>query len=303
MQIGFVKKCFFIVAVCFSSIISAQSTLWLDFEGANDTIKKELYGALMENWGRGVYTGVYVGEASSIPNTDGIRNDVIEAFKEAGITCLDWPGGCFAEKYDWRDGIGPKGERPRGDLNTNYPINSDGFGTAEYFQLCDLLGTVPYITANTTNLSPAGMTAWLNHIDDKTPVLPLIIGIIRVEGGAGGHPYGGIEFHPGGYRQVARNRRKAADRVGRRAQPGNTPASRACPDCSQPSPPASAATATSRSRCNDRRRCDDPNCGSQTSSARVSLMAKAAAAQTPRCAATAKTAAASISTVATPAVW
>ncbi|MBN1761165.1 MAG: hypothetical protein JW863_22745 [Chitinispirillaceae bacterium] len=95
MHIGFGKKCFIIVAVCFSSMVSAQTTLWLDFAGAADTIRKELYGALMENWGRDIYTGVYVGEASSIPNTDGIRNDVIKAFKEAGITCLDWPGGVF----------------------------------------------------------------------------------------------------------------------------------------------------------------------------------------------------------------
>ncbi|MBN1129692.1 MAG: hypothetical protein JXA71_11930, partial [Chitinispirillaceae bacterium] len=117
---------------------------------------------LMEDWGRGIYTGVYVGASSSIPNTNGMRNDVIAAFREAGVTCLDWPGGCYAERYDWRDGIGPKTSRPGGDM-------TNGLGTAEYFQLCSLVNSVPYITANITSETPAVMTAWLNHIDSLYP--------------------------------------------------------------------------------------------------------------------------------------
>ena len=162
MHIEYGKKCLIIGAFCLSSIVSAQSTLSLDIGQATYTINKELYGALMEHWGRGIYTGVYVGESSSIPNTNGIRNDVIEAFKDAGLTCLNWPGGCFAERYNWRDGIGPKNQRPGGD-------RENGFGTAEYFELCDLVGSVPYITANMTSEPPEVMTAWLNHIDSEYP--------------------------------------------------------------------------------------------------------------------------------------
>ncbi|MBN2037384.1 MAG: hypothetical protein JW768_11625 [Chitinispirillaceae bacterium] len=149
-------------AVFVTATAHAQSTMSLDIGGATYTINKELYGALMEDWGRGIYTGVYVGAASSIPNTNGMRNDVIAAFKDAGVTCLDWPGGCFAERYDWKDGLGPKNSRPGGDM-----IN--GLGTAEYFQLCSLVNSVPYITANMTSETPAVMAAWLNHIDSLYP--------------------------------------------------------------------------------------------------------------------------------------
>lgn len=140
--------------------VSGQNTMSLNIDQATYTINKELYGALMEDWGRGIYTGVYVGKSSSIPNTNGIRKDVIEGFKEAGLTCLDWPGGCYAEHYLWTDGIG--NNRVGGDMK-------NGLGTAEYFQLCQLLGTVPYITANVTNQPPTVMAAWLNHIDSLYP--------------------------------------------------------------------------------------------------------------------------------------
>lgn len=166
MHIEYGKKCIFIFVVCFTSIVSAQSTLSLDVGKAEYTISKEIYGALMENWGRDIYTGVYVGENSSVPNTNGIRNDVIEAFKEAGVTCLDWPGGCFAERYNWRNGIGPKQNRPGGDCNNG--TDSDGFGTAEYFQLCDLVGSIPYVTANIF-VATADQAAWLNYIDEHYP--------------------------------------------------------------------------------------------------------------------------------------
>ena len=152
-----------IVVVTLCSVFNSwgQNTLSLNLGQATTTISKMLYGALFENWGRDIYNGLYVGTASTIPNTNGMRNDVIAALAEAGVTSLDWPGGCFAEQYVWTDGIGPKASRPGGDM-------TNGFGTAEYFQLCQLLGITPYITADITSTTPAVMTAWLNHID-STP--------------------------------------------------------------------------------------------------------------------------------------
>ncbi|MBN1758742.1 MAG: hypothetical protein JW863_10510 [Chitinispirillaceae bacterium] len=162
----FSKSCLIIAALGCYPVALAQSTLSLNVGQATYTIKREIYGALMENWGRDIYTGVYVGENSPIPNTNGIRNDVIEAFKEAGVSCLDWPGGCFAERYEWSNGIGPKKDRPGGDCDRG--TGSDGFGTDEYFQLCDLVGSIPYITANIF-VSTANQTAWLNYIDEHFP--------------------------------------------------------------------------------------------------------------------------------------
>jgi alpha-N-arabinofuranosidase len=153
---------FFPGMLCLAATVSAQSTLSLNVGQATYTINKEIYGGLLENTSRDIYGGIYVGTASAIPNTNGMRNDVIAAFKEAGVTILDWPGGCFAELYNWRDGIGPKASRPSGDM-----VN--GMGTAEYFQLCDSLKAVPYITANINNQTPAVMTAWLNYIDSLFP--------------------------------------------------------------------------------------------------------------------------------------
>ncbi|MBN2037487.1 MAG: hypothetical protein JW768_12160 [Chitinispirillaceae bacterium] len=111
---------------------------------------------------RDIYNGLYVGTASSVPNINGMRKDVIAAFKECGVSVLDWPGGCFAETYNWSDGIGPKSGRPGGDMK-------NGMGTHEYFQLCDSLNAPPYITANITSLPAAIMTDWLNYIDSVFP--------------------------------------------------------------------------------------------------------------------------------------
>jgi alpha-L-arabinofuranosidase len=155
-------------ALCSAFSVSAQSTLSLNVGQATYTIKKEMYGGLLENWGRDIYTGLYVGTASTIPNVNGMRRDIITAFKECGVSILDWPGGCFAEQYNWTNGSNPnKSARPGGDCASG--TASNGFATEDYFQLCDSLNSIPYITANTTNLSAAGMTAWLNHIDSVFP--------------------------------------------------------------------------------------------------------------------------------------
>ena len=139
--------------------VSAQNTLSLNVGGATHTISKALYGVLMENYGRCIYNGVFVGTSSPIPNTAGMRNDVIEGFKEAGIGCIEWPGGCFADKYHWQDGIGAQSSRPGGEMQ-------NGLGTPEFFMLCSLTNAYAYPTANIQSGSSAEMNAWLNYIHD-----------------------------------------------------------------------------------------------------------------------------------------
>lgn len=97
-------------------------------------INKNIYGQFAEHLGRCIYEGIWVGEDSPIPNTNGIRNDVVEALKKLNIPVLRWPGGCFADEYHWKDGIGPKGNRKR-MVNTHWGgvVENNHFGTHEFF--------------------------------------------------------------------------------------------------------------------------------------------------------------------------
>lgn len=112
----------------------------------------------MENWGRDIYNGIYVGRNSTIPNTNGMRNDIIEGLKDCGISTLEFPGGCFADEYHWKDGIGTYTSRPGGDMK-------NGLGTDEYMQLCELIGAEPYICANLKTGTPDEMKEWINYIN------------------------------------------------------------------------------------------------------------------------------------------
>jgi alpha-N-arabinofuranosidase len=141
--------------------VSAQNTITLSIDSAKSTIRRAIYGALLENWGRGIYTGLYVGRSSGIPNTNGIRNDIIEGLKDCGVSNLEFPGGCFADQYHWKDGLGTYSSRSGGDMK-------NGMGTDEYMQLCELIGAEPYICANLKTGTPAEMTEWINYISNNT---------------------------------------------------------------------------------------------------------------------------------------
>ena len=98
-------------------------------------IHKEIYGHFSEHLGRCIYEGMYVGEDSPIPNVNGMRTDVVEALKEMKIPVLRWPGGCFADEYHWKDGIGPKENRKK-IINTHWGgvVEDNSFGTHEFFR-------------------------------------------------------------------------------------------------------------------------------------------------------------------------
>lgn len=145
------------------------------------TINKEIYGHFSEHLGRCIYEGIFVGEDSEIPNTNGMRNDVVEALKELEIPVLRWPGGCFADEYHWKDGIGPKETRKR-MVNTHWGgvVEDNSFGTHEFFELCDQLGCEPYINGNVGSGTVQEMSEWIEYMtfDGESPMANL-----RVENG------------------------------------------------------------------------------------------------------------------------
>lgn len=129
------------------------------------TINRHIYGHFAEHLGRCIYEGLWVGEDSSIPNTKGIRNDVLEALRKLNIPNLRWPGGCFADEYHWKDGVGPRELRKR-MVNTHWGgvVENNHFGTHEFFQLCELLDTEPYICGNVGSGTVQEMSEWVEYM-------------------------------------------------------------------------------------------------------------------------------------------
>lgn len=128
-------------------------------------IEPEVYGQFSEHLGRGIYEGIFVGENSDIPNTKGMRNDVVEALKELKVPVLRWPGGCFADEYHWKDGIGPKETRKK-MINTHWGgvVEDNSFGTHEFMELCDQLGCKKYINGNLGSGTVAEMSEWVEYM-------------------------------------------------------------------------------------------------------------------------------------------
>jgi alpha-N-arabinofuranosidase len=141
---------------------SAQLTIRADRPGAR--IDRNIYGSFSEHLGRGIYEGIWVGEGSPIPNTRGIRNDVVEALRNLKLPLLRWPGGCFADEYHWRDGIGPRAQRPR-RVNTSWGgVETNAFGLHEFMDLADRIGAEPYISVNVGSGTPQEMMDWLEYM-------------------------------------------------------------------------------------------------------------------------------------------
>ncbi len=143
----------FILLACglqISNVQAQTSSITLFGDKGKTTIDKNIYGHFAEHLGRCVYGGFYVGEDNkAIPNTAGVRNDVVSALKKLKIPNLRWPGGCFADTYHWKDGIGPKEKRPT-IVNTWWGrvTENNSFGTHDFLNMCELLGTEPYLAGN-----------------------------------------------------------------------------------------------------------------------------------------------------------
>lgn len=146
-------------------------TIYADIK--KGTINKNIYSHFSEHLGRCIYEGFWVGEASPIPNTNGIRNDVVEALKRVKIPVLRWPGGCFADEYHWKDGIGPK-EGRKYMVNTHWGgvVENNHFGTHEFMELCRQLECEPYISGNVGSGTVREMSEWVEYMtfDGESPM-------------------------------------------------------------------------------------------------------------------------------------
>ena len=139
--------------------------LFIEPNQKKSRIEKELYGNFSEHLGRCIYGGVYVGENSEIPNENGMRKDVVEALREMKLPVLRWPGGCFADEYHWKDGIGEKSGRKK-MINTHWGgvTEDNSFGTHEFFELCRQIGCEPYVNGNVGSGSVQEMSEWIEYM-------------------------------------------------------------------------------------------------------------------------------------------
>ncbi|MFL0410521.1 alpha-N-arabinofuranosidase [Microbacterium paludicola] len=152
------------------------TTAIIDLDLPGPTISRHVYGHFAEHLGRCIYGGFWVGEDSDIPNERGLRSDVVDALRAIRIPNLRWPGGCFADDYHWRDGIGPRDQRPR-MVNSHWGdvVEDNSFGTHEFMDLCELLGADPYISGNVGSGTVQEMSEWVEYLTrgDDSPMAAL----------------------------------------------------------------------------------------------------------------------------------
>ncbi|WP_407700578.1 alpha-N-arabinofuranosidase [Steroidobacter gossypii] len=155
----------------------------IDADKPGAKIDRHLFGQFAEHLGRGVYEGVWVGPDSPIPNTRGIRNDVVAALKELRVPNVRWPGGCFADEYHWRNGIGPQAERPA-TLNPNWGgvIEPNTFGTHEFMDFVQQIGAEAYISVNVGSGTPHEAADWFEYMTTDQPTT------LAKQRAANGHP-------------------------------------------------------------------------------------------------------------------
>jgi alpha-L-arabinofuranosidase len=151
--------------------VLGQSTIDISAgnSSSNPSISKFIYSHFAEHLGRGIYDGFYVGDTSSIPNTEGVRNDIVAALKKMKIPSLRWPGGCFADTYHWKDGIGPKDKRPSIVNRWWGGVTEDNsFGTHNFLAMCELLGAEPYLSGNVGSGTVQELADWVDYVNSDT---------------------------------------------------------------------------------------------------------------------------------------
>ncbi len=144
---------------------AANVSVAIDTSRPGPEISRHIYGHFVEHLGRGIYEGIWVGEKSKIPNIRGYRSDVVAALKKIKVPVMRWPGGCFADLYDWRDGIGPRAKRPvRVNVHWGGVTEDNSFGTHEFLDLAELLGAEAYVSVNVGSLGPYDASQWLEYM-------------------------------------------------------------------------------------------------------------------------------------------
>jgi alpha-N-arabinofuranosidase len=170
---------------CATALAAGNDPIQLTVEAARPGAKidRNIFGQFAEHLGRGIYEGVWVGLDSKIPNTRGIRNDVVAALKAIKVPNVRWPGGCFADEYHWRNGIGPRDQRPP-TLNPNWGgvIEPNTFGTHEFMDFVQQIGADAYISINVGSGTPAEAADWLEYLTTPQPTA------LAKQRAANGHP-------------------------------------------------------------------------------------------------------------------
>jgi len=164
-------------------LVAETAHLSIDASKTRAKIDRNLFGQFAENLGHGLYEGIWVGPSSSIPNTRGIRNDVVSALRELKVPNVRWPGGCFADQYHWRKGTGPRDKRPA-TVNSAWGdvIDTNAFGTDEFMDFIQQIGSTPYVSINLGSGTPQEAAEWLEYMTAAAPTA------LAKERTANGHP-------------------------------------------------------------------------------------------------------------------
>lgn len=161
----------FVMGVLTAPLPAAERVqVTIDTSKTGAKIDRNIFGQFAEHLGHGIYEGIWVGPDSSIPNTRGIRNDVVSALKALKVPNVRWPGGCFADEYHWRKGIGPVNQRPV-TLNPNWGgvTEPNTFGTHEFMDFLNQIGAEAYISANVGSGTPQEAAEWLEYLTTDQP--------------------------------------------------------------------------------------------------------------------------------------
>ncbi len=158
-----------LISLMASQLIQAQVEININTTEKGPVISRHIYGHFAEHLGRCIYGGFFVGEENeTIPHTAGVRNDVIDALKELQIPNLRWPGGCFADTYHWKDGIGPKENRPTIVNQWWGGVTEDNsFGTHDFLNMCELLGAEPYLSGNVGSGTVQELADWMQYVNHE----------------------------------------------------------------------------------------------------------------------------------------
>jgi Alpha-L-arabinofuranosidase len=153
------------LAILPDSILLGQSaTIILHLQDSKTIINKNIYGHFAEHLGHCIYEGLYIGDSNHvIPNTAGVRDDIIAALKKLKVPVLRWPGGCFADTYHWKDGVGPKKDRPTMINKWWGGVTEDNsFGTHDFLNMCERIGADPYLAGNVGSGTVQELSQWWN---------------------------------------------------------------------------------------------------------------------------------------------
>jgi len=179
MNTKFFKFSQALILIFISSFAYSQNSttvLKIEDNESNPTISKHIYGHFAEHLGRCIYDGFFVGDTSKIANTNGVRNDIIKALKDLKIPNLRWPGGCFADTYHWKDGVGPKENRPTIVNQWWGGVTEDNsFGTHDFLNMCEVLGAEPYLSGNVGSGTVQELADWVQYTNfaGKSPMSDL----------------------------------------------------------------------------------------------------------------------------------